>query len=64
MEIGLGAIAWWLLRPEKHAELKAIWNRKWNVPVTPAEITSAEVTPVEVTAAGTTPTEESASDIK
>ena len=42
MEIGLGAIAWWLLRPEKHAELKAIWNRKWNVPVTPAEITSAE----------------------
>ena len=47
MEIGLGVIGWWLLRPEKHSEMKELWNRKWNVPVIPAEVTPDEVTPAE-----------------
>ena len=37
MEIGLGFLGWWMLRPEKNSEMKELWNRKWNVPVTTAE---------------------------
>ena len=40
----MGVIGWWMLRPEKNNEMKELWNRKWNVPVTTAEETVAEAT--------------------
>jgi hypothetical protein len=43
MEIGLGIFGWWLLRPEKHNEIKELWNRKWNVPVIPAKESASDV---------------------
>ena len=43
MEIRLGIFGWWLLRPEKHKEIKELWNRKWNVPVIPAKESASDV---------------------
>ena len=37
MELGLGVIGWWMLRPEKNSEMKELWNRKWKVQAAPAE---------------------------
>ena len=37
LQIGLGVIGWWMLRPEKNSEMKELWNRKWKVQAAPAE---------------------------
>ena len=43
MELGLGVIGWWMLRPEKNSEMKELWNRKWNVQAAPAEESASAI---------------------
>ena len=33
--VGLGILGIWMVRPSKRAEIRQLWDRKWNITDTP-----------------------------